>query len=86
MPLPHDRLGETACACVVPTRGAAVPSVRELGAHLGERGVAKQFFPESICTCDDLPRTPSGKIQKFVLRDLVLAEARHRKPPAGLTG
>ena len=76
VPLPHDRLGETACACVVPTRGVTPPSVAELGAYLGERGVAKQFFPESIHPCTDLPRTPSGKIQKFVLRDQVLSEDR----------
>ena len=81
VPLPHDRLGETACACVVPKRGASVPSIAELGEYLGEHGVAKQFFPESIRPCTDLPRTPSGKIQKFVLRDQVLAgdaTASHR--------
>ena len=74
VPLPHDRLGETACACVVPSRGHTVPSVAEVGEYLDERGVAKQFFPESIRRSTDLPRTPSGKIQKFVLRDQVLAE------------
>ena len=73
VPLPHDRLGETACACVVARRGASVPTVAELGAFLAERGVAKQFSPESIRPCTNLPRTPSGKIQKFVLRDQVLA-------------
>ena len=73
IPLPHERLGETACACVVPTWDATVPSVAELGEFLGERGVAKQFFPESIRPCAEMPRTPSGKIQKFVLRDQVLA-------------
>ncbi len=74
VPLPHERLGETACACVVPTRGAGAPTVSELGEFLGQRGVAKQFFPEAVRPCVELPRTPSGKIQKFVLRDQVLAE------------
>ena len=70
IPVPHDRLGETACACVVlqPTAGSP-PTVSELGRFLGGHGVAKQFFPESIRVMDGLPRTPSGKVQKFALRD-----------------
>jgi acyl-coenzyme A synthetase/AMP-(fatty) acid ligase len=41
-------------------------------AFLTERGVAKQFAPEALQVMRDLPRTPSGKIQKFALRELVL--------------
>lgn len=78
VPVPHERLGETACACVVPTHGAEVPTVAEMGSYLFEHGVAKQFFPEAVRPCAELPRTPSGKIQKFVLRDQVLAGAQQR--------
>lgn len=76
VPVPHERLGEIACACIVPTPGAEAPSVIEMGAFLAARGVATQFFPEAVRSCTDLPRTPSGKIQKFVLRDQVLGERR----------
>ncbi|KQT93515.1 hypothetical protein ASG49_00390 [Marmoricola sp. Leaf446] len=72
VPVPHERLGETACACIVPSPGSEVPSVAELGTFLGEHGVATQFFPEAVRLREELPRTPSGKIQKFVLRDQVL--------------
>jgi cyclohexanecarboxylate-CoA ligase len=76
--LPHDRLGETACACVVlqPTF-ASYLTVEELGQFLGRHGVAKQFWPEAIRVMPELPRTPSGKIQKFALRDQVLSHPGH---------
>lgn len=73
VPLPHERLGETACACVVLQPGvASQPTVEELGEFLGERGMSKHFYPESIRVMTELPRTPSGKVQKFALRDRVL--------------
>ena len=78
VPMPHARLGEIACACVVPTPGVDAPSIPELTAFLGERGVARQFVPEAIHRRLELPRTPSGKIQKFVLRDQVLDETGDR--------
>jgi cyclohexanecarboxylate-CoA ligase len=73
VPLPHDRLGETACACLVmqPSAAAVQLTVEELGQFLQGHGVAKQFFPEAIHTLAEMPRTPSGKIQKFILRDQV---------------
>jgi cyclohexanecarboxylate-CoA ligase len=74
VPLPHDRLGETACACVVLHADvASEPTLADLGEFLGERGVSKHFFPESIRVMAQLPRTPSGKVQKFTLRDRVLS-------------
>jgi cyclohexanecarboxylate-CoA ligase len=80
VPLPHDRLGETACACVVMQSGTSedLLSVEELGQFLGQRGVAKQFWPEAVHVMAELPRTPSGKIQKFVLRDEVLPRTQLR--------
>jgi cyclohexanecarboxylate-CoA ligase len=72
--LPHDRLGEIACACVVLKPTSSSLTVEDLGRFLGERGVAKHFFPETVHLMPHLPRTPSGKIQKFVLRDSVLSQ------------
>jgi cyclohexanecarboxylate-CoA ligase len=37
-------------------------------AFLAERKVAKPYWPERVELLDDLPRTPTGKTQKFVLR------------------
>jgi cyclohexanecarboxylate-CoA ligase len=33
--------------------------------------VAKQYWPEKLVVLEDFPKTPSGKIQKFQLRDQV---------------
>jgi cyclohexanecarboxylate-CoA ligase len=75
VPVPHDRLGEAACACVVLQPAADVPlTVAEVGRFLHGHGVAKQFYPEAIRTLPEMPRTPSGKIQKFILRERVISE------------
>ena len=66
--VPDNRLGEKSCVFVVP-RGERAPRLEELTAFLDERGVAKYKLPEFLVVVDALPMTPSGKIQKFVLRD-----------------
>ena len=64
---PDERLGERACAVVV-AEGGDPPTLGELTAWLGEHGMAKQFWPERLELVDEMPKTPSGKIQKFALR------------------
>ncbi|GAA3663162.1 hypothetical protein GCM10022237_23780 [Nocardioides ginsengisoli] len=67
---PDPRLQERACACVVLTAGASL-TFEDMQVFLAEQGVAKQYWPEQLLVLDELPRTPSGKIQKFQLRDRV---------------
>ena len=50
-------------------------STAAVQAYLGEARMAKQFWPERIEIVADLPRTASGKIQKFKLRELATAFA-----------
>jgi cyclohexanecarboxylate-CoA ligase len=64
---PDDRLGERACAVIVPD--GAKPELPELQRHLDGIGMAKQYWPERIEYAGELPKTPSGKVQKFKLRD-----------------
>ena len=64
---PDDRLGERACAVVLPE--GEPPTLAELTALLDAAGMAKQFWPERIELVDAMPKTPSGKIQKFQLRE-----------------
>lgn len=66
--MPDPRLGERACAFVVPRAGATLdfPSLQRF---LDERRVAKPYWPERLEVLESLPRTPSGKIQKFRLRE-----------------
>ena len=68
--LPHPRLQEIACAAVTLREGQTL-TFEDLQAFLREKGVAKQYWPEELRVMDEFPRTPSGKIQKFKLRDEV---------------
>lgn len=70
--MPDERLGERACAFVVPAPGAA-PTLAELTGHLRAQGTATQYLPERLELLDALPRTLTGKIQKFRLRERLLA-------------
>jgi cyclohexanecarboxylate-CoA ligase len=69
---PHDRLGEIGCAVVIPVGEA--PALAELTALLSEQQVTRQFWPEALRIVTEFPMTPSGKIQKYRLRELVLAD------------
>ena len=66
---PDARLGERACAFVVLRPGAKL-SLADVQAWMEESKVAKQYWPERLVIVDDIPRTPSGKIQKFKLREM----------------
>jgi cyclohexanecarboxylate-CoA ligase len=67
--MPDARLGERACAFVVPKPGQR-PTLADLVAFLEEHRVARQYLPERLELVTELPRTPSGKIQKFKLREV----------------
>lgn len=66
---PDERLGERACAYVIPKPGASL-SFAEMVAYLKEQKMAVQYIPERLEVVEDVPRTPSGKIQKFKLREM----------------
>lgn len=65
---PDERLGERGCA-FVQTRPGHAFDFAAMQEHLAAKKVAKQFWPERLELIDAFPRTPSGKIQKFALRD-----------------
>lgn len=66
---PDDRLGERACAFVVPAEGAS-PTLEAVADYLrNERKIAVQKLPERLEVVDSLPTTATGKVQKFVLRE-----------------
>ncbi|MCE0761971.1 AMP-binding protein [Pseudonocardia kujensis] len=66
---PDERLGEKVCAVVVPTAGEQ-PTLPEVTDFLRGRGISTQKLPEKLLLVDELPMTATGKVQKFVLRDL----------------
>ncbi|MHA6780734.1 AMP-binding protein [Pseudonocardia saturnea] len=67
--VPDPVLVERACAVVVPEPGVSV-DLAELTTWLREHHrLAMQKLPEHLVVIDELPRTASGKVQKFKLRD-----------------
>jgi cyclohexanecarboxylate-CoA ligase len=68
---PDDRLGERACAIVIPRPGQSVdlPSIVDF---LKSQKVAMQYIPERLIVRETIPTTPTGKIQKFKLRQMLL--------------
>ena len=66
---PDERLGETACAVIRVRPETDAPDLATVQAAVDTSGLAKQKWPESVEIVEDFPRTPSGKIQKFALRD-----------------
>lgn len=67
--LPDERLGERVCAVLVTKSGCPELTVDTLGEYLLGQGLSKHYLPEKVVHLDELPMTPSGKIQKFKLRE-----------------
>jgi acyl-CoA synthetase (AMP-forming)/AMP-acid ligase II len=65
---PDERFGEHAAAIVRLHDGASVPTLDDVRTHLAAAGLAKQKWPAAIHAVGEFPRTPSGKVKKFVLR------------------
>ena len=65
---PDARLGEVACAFFRMQPGHAAPDLTEVRTYLADTGIARQKWPEHLRVVDEFPRTASGKVQKFVLR------------------
>jgi acyl-CoA synthetase len=65
---PDDRLGERAAAVLRLREGHDMPTLDEVRAHFAAAGVAIQKWPEELHCVEDYPRTASGKVQKFLVR------------------
>ncbi|NHR15974.1 medium-chain fatty-acid--CoA ligase [Escherichia coli] len=66
--MPDERLGERSCAYVVLKAPHHSLSLEEVVAFFSRKRVAKYKYPKHIVVIEKLPRTASGKIQKFLLR------------------
>jgi acyl-CoA synthetase len=65
---PDERLGEHAAAVMHVRDGMPAPTLDDVRTHLAAAGLARQKWPESLYEVREFPRTPSGKVQKFRLR------------------
>ncbi len=66
--MPDERLGERSCAYVVLKAPHHSLSLEEVVAFFSRKRVAKYKYPEHIVVIEKLPRTASGKIQKFFVK------------------
>jgi acyl-CoA synthetase len=66
---PDARMGEHVAAFLRMVGDQQAPDLPELRSHLEAAGVARQKWPEELISVEDFPRTSTGKVQKYVLRD-----------------
>ncbi|MDP6875668.1 MAG: AMP-binding protein [Alphaproteobacteria bacterium] len=71
--VPDPRLGERGCA-VVQLHDGATMTLAALTEFLREFRLAKNYLPERLEVVAEFPRTPSGKIQKFKLREMLVED------------
>jgi cyclohexanecarboxylate-CoA ligase len=76
--VPDPRLQERACAVVV-LRPAQQFTFDDMRSHLLQFKLAHQYIPEHLVVVTELPMTPSGKVQKYVLRDQITSRLGQMK-------
>ena len=67
--LPDPNLGERCCAVVALQDAGSPLEFKEMVDFLKDKGLMVQKIPEQLETVPTIPRNPSGKIVKHVLRD-----------------
>ena len=73
--VPDERLGERACAVLVLKAGVELGLPEISRDSCSPADLSKHYLPERIVLTDELPMTQSGKIQKYKIRELVIANA-----------
>ncbi|HOJ52248.1 MAG TPA: class I adenylate-forming enzyme family protein [Syntrophales bacterium] len=68
--MPDERFGERVCAFIELKPGASEISLKEVRAFMEKEKVAEYKWPEKVIVIDKLPRTPTGKVLKYVLREM----------------
>lgn len=66
--MPDVRLGERICTFVVPACDE-IPTKESIIAYLQEKHVQKRLWPERVELIDSIPRTPTGKVKRFMLAE-----------------
>jgi fatty-acyl-CoA synthase len=75
--LPHEVLGEVACACIVPVEGAIVTG-EEIKDFCREM-MADYKIPDLVRFLDSFPMTGSGKVRRVELARIISAEESSRR-------
>ncbi|MFC4855826.1 AMP-binding protein [Actinophytocola glycyrrhizae] len=75
---PDPRWGQTVTAMVAPAEALLGFSDEELTVHLGER-LARYKHPRRLVRADTIPRTPAGKLNRALARELATRKLATRK-------
>ncbi len=73
---PDERFGERVVAVLRIRPGSQLPSRDRVREHFQAAGLARQKWPEDLREIEDYPRTPSGKVQKYLVRQQVRSSQR----------
>ena len=73
--LPHDRLGEQCCACIIPEEGIEI-TLDNICDELRSRGVSTYKLPERLVIFDEFPMTASGKVQRHNMANILKTKDR----------
>ncbi|KKB34177.1 AMP-binding protein [Bacillus thermotolerans] len=76
--MPDARLQERACAFITMKPDKEALTLETMKQFLEAKGLTKQYWPEHLEVIDQFPTTPSGKIQKFRLRELIKEKMTNR--------
>ena len=79
--IPDERLGEKTCACIIPKPGSSMTQ-EEVKAFFKDK-VAHFKIPDRVELVSEFPTTPSGKIKKNVLREIMAEKVRKEKEQSG---
>ena len=77
---PDERLGEKTVACIIPKNAGEVVTREEINEFMKDK-TARFKIPDLVITMEDFPRTASGKVQKFKLREMAAEKlgSMHRR-------
>ncbi|MFH1351596.1 MAG: AMP-binding protein [Pseudomonadota bacterium] len=75
--IPDDRLGEGTCGCIIPKKGESF-TYEEMKAFFKDK-VARFKIPDRIEFMDEFPTTPSGKIRKVEMREIMAEKIKREK-------
>jgi len=78
--IPHPTLGQDVGAAIVPNESAPVTE-QELR-HFVARGLARHKIPSKILIVPDIPKGPTGKLQRVNLAEMFSAELQSAHDPA----
>ena len=80
VPMHDDILGERICVFITLAPKASI-TFEEITSYLGQNGIAKMRWPERLEIIDEMPMTPTRKIQKGELIKLLQVKYRHMAQP-----